>query len=982
METESLSKTLESTLRSALQGEVRFDRISRAIYSTDASIYQIMPQGVVVPRCVEDVIRTVRTCRRYGVPITARGGGTSQAGQAIGSGVQLDFSKYMNRILDLDVEGRTVVVEPGIVLDELNLALKPHGLVLPLDLSTSNRATVGGAMANNSAGTRSVVYGKTIDYVLELDVVLSDGSVVHFAPVAKEDLDARCRASDLEGHCYRMVRYLARRHAAEIDRRYPKILRRVGGYNLDDFVPTADSFNLSRIMVGSEGTLGLAVAAKLRLVPLPKRRVLCSVQFDGVLDSLDAVSPILEHGPSAVELLDRFILDTTKGKTEYEPLRDFIQGDPGGVLLVEFTGDTLEELAGRVDRLEADLATRRMGSHFHRALEPDAQARIWRLRKAGLGLSMSQRGDAKAHSFVEDTAVAPENLKEYIRRFMGVLERHQTRAGFYAHASVGLLHVRPVVDLKTADGVGKFALIANEVADLVLKYGGALSAEHGDGLVRSPFQEKMYGPVLYRAFRRLKAAFDPAGVFNPGKIVDAPPITENLKFGTEYTTREVETVFDFSDYGGISRAAEQCSGVGACRQSLRATMCPSYRATRDEVDVTRGRANALRLAISGQLGPDGLANKDLYPVLDLCLECKACKTECPTSVDMARLKSEFLHHYYARHGAPLGARVASRMDLLARLGSRLAPVSNWLSASSVSRWLNEKLLGLDRRRRLPDFAGRTFLDWWARRNGGSAAADKGDVALFADTFTNYFEPQHGVAAVRVARRLGARVVVPARVCCGRPLISKGFLRQAARQAEATIRTLTPLARRGIAIVFCEPSCYSAVRDDHPHLVPESMREQAQAVARAARTFEEWCGEALEALPAEEVGRLLGHGHPESSQILLHGHCHQKALVGMGPAVELLSRIPGAQVTPLDSGCCGMAGMFGYERKHYDVSRAVGELRLFPALREAASGTAVVAPGFSCRHQIDHFTDRQAVSTMELLASLMGETPIDRGATAP
>ena len=931
-----------------------------------------MPRGVVLPRCVEDVIRTVRACRRYGVPITARGGGTSQAGQAIGSGLQLDFSKYMNRILDLDVQGQTVVVEPGIVLDELNLALKPHGLVLPLDLSTSNRATVGGAMANNSAGTRSVVYGKTIDYVLELDVVLSDGSQVHFAPVAKEDLDARCRTQDLEGHCYRMVRYLARRHADEIDRRYPKILRRVGGYNLDDFVPTADTFNLSRIMVGSEGTLGLAVAAKLRLVPLPKRRVLCSVQFDGVLDSLDAVSPILEHGPSAVELLDRFILDTTKGKTDYEPLRDFIRGDPGGVLLVEFTGEAPEELAGRIDRLEADLANRQMGSHFHRALEPDAQARIWRLRKAGLGLSMSQRGDAKAHSFVEDTAVAPENLKEYIRRFMEVLERHQTRAGFYAHASVGLLHVRPVVDLKTADGVERFARIADEVADLVLKYGGALSAEHGDGLVRSPFQEKMYGPVLYQAFRRLKEVFDSAGVFNPGKIVDAPPITENLKFGTDYTTRDVETVFDFSDYGGISRAAEQCSGVGACRQSLRATMCPSYRATRDEADVTRGRANALRLAISGQLGPDGLADKDLYPVMDLCLECKACKTECPTSVDMARLKSEFLHHYYARHGTPLGARVVSRVDLLGRLGSRLAPLSNWFSGAFVSRWLNEKILGLDRRRRLPGFAGRTFLDWWARHKNGSAAGGGEEVAVFADTFTNYFEPQHGVAAVRVARRLNARVVVPPRVCCGRPLISKGFLRQAARQAEASTRTLVPLARRGVAIVFCEPSCYSAVCDDHPHLVPESMREQAQTVARAARTFEEWCSEALEALPEAEAGRLLGNAPSESLQILLHGHCHQKALVGMEPAVGLLSRIPGAQVTPLDSGCCGMAGMFGYERKHYDVSRSVGELRLFPALRDASSGTAVVAPGFSCRHQIDHFTDRQAVSTMELLASRLGE----------
>lgn len=963
---------LKHALEASLEGEIRFDRISRAIYSTDASIYQIMPLGVVLPRCQEDVKRTVQICRQYGVSITARGGGTSQAGQAVGAGIQLDLSKYMNRVLDLDLKDRTVLVEPGIVLDDLNTILKPYGLQLPLDLSTSNRATVGGAVANNSAGTRSVVYGKTIDYVLELDVVLSDGSLVHLAPLEGVELESYCQRKDLEGHCYRTVRGLARKHIQEIRYRYPKILRRVGGYNLDEFIPTAGSFNLSRMMVGSEGTLGLAVAAKLLLVPLPRKRVLCSVQFDSVLDALDAVGPILEHGPSAVELLDRFILNTTRGKSQYEPLRDFIVDDPSGVLLVEFMGDTLEELSEEVGRLELHLKNQGMGEHFYRAFDPEAQARIWQLRKAGLGLSMSQRGDAKAHSFVEDTAVATDHLKDYIRRFMEILDRYDTSAGFYAHASVGLLHVRPVVDLKTADGVEKFTRIAAEVADLVLEYGGSLSAEHGDGLVRSPFQEKMYGPVLYQAFRELKKAFDPAGVFNPGKIVDAPPITENLKFGPSYKTRQIKTVFDFSDYGGIARAAEQCSGVGACRQSLTATMCPSYRATRDEADVTRGRANALRLAISGQLGPEGLADSDLYPVLDLCLECKACKTECPTGVDMARLKSEFLYHYHDRHGASLGVRVASQIDSIARWGSRLTPLANWLSGSIPARWLNEKLLGFDRRRRLPPFAGKTFIQWWSRHNATlSRAVDSTRrIAIFADTFTNYFEPRHPSAAVQVAERLGFHVVVPPRVCCGRPLISKGFLQEAVRQAEATTRALIPLTQQGIPIVFCEPGCFSAVRDDHPHLVSVEMRDEARQVAQSCVTFEEWCCQILKALPKSIVKEQFQRSLPGTGQILLHGHCHQKALVGMDSSIQLLSNIPKAQVTSLDSGCCGMAGMFGYERGHYEVSRAVGEWRLFPALRESDAGTVVVASGFSCRHQISHFTEHKAVSSMELLATLI------------
>ncbi len=954
---------LQQALQSQIAGEVRFDRISRGLYSTDASVYQIMPAGVVIPRSTDDVVRTLMLCREYGVSLTARGGGTSQAGQACGEGIQLDFSKGMNRLLELDPDRQTVTVEPGIVLDELNALLQPYNLHLPLDLSTSNRATIGGMIANNSSGTRSIVYGKTIDYVNELTVVLSDGSLVHLQPLDGEQLAERCKQNNLEGTCHKTVQRLAAQHSDEIHRRYPKILRRVGGYNLDEFVDSTRPFNLSRLIVGSEGTLALVVAAKLRIVPLPKARIVGVVQFNGLLDALAATPVILEHGPSAVELIDRFILDSTRGKTEFEPLRDFIVGDPAAVLIVEFFGETPDELPGRINRLETDLRSRGFGTHFHRADDPDAQSRIWSLRRAALGLSMSQTGDAKAISFVEDTAVAPERLRDYIERFLAILEQHNAQAGFYAHASVGLLHIRPVVNLKTTDGIDKFTKIAEQIAELVLEFGGALSGEHGDGLVRSPFQQKMFGPELYQAFCEIKRTFDPQRLLNLGKIVEAAPRTENLRFGTQYETRDLPTAFDFSDFGGISRAAEQCGGVGACRKTLTGSMCPSYMATRDEADSTRGRANALRLAISGQLGPDGLTDRQLDPILDLCLECKACKTECPTGVDMARMKSEFLYQYQVAHGTRWRTRLLAHVADLSAWGSRLAPVSNWIAQNRAVRRLNELLWGLDRRRLPPRFVRQTFLRWWANRGQLDRDHRKPSVAIFADTFTNYLEPRHAVAAVRVAERLGADVVVPPHVCCGRPLISKGLLDEARTQAAATTAILSPLAERGIPIVFCEPGCYSAVRDDHPQLLRGELQQQARRVVESCLTFEEWANQML----AEADNHTLRDG-PE--RILLHAHCHMKALVGTAPAVQLLSRIPGVSVTDLDAGCCGMAGSFGYECEHYDVSQAIAERKLLPAVRRREADSVVVAPGFSCRHQIAHFTGVEAVSTAELLESLL------------
>jgi FAD/FMN-containing dehydrogenase/Fe-S oxidoreductase len=965
-------------LASQIDGEVRFDDLSRALYATDASVYQVVPTGVVIPKSREDVIRTVQLCGRHGCSITARGGGTSQAGQAVGAGIQLDFSKYLNRILVFNPGEQWVRVEPGIVVDELNAQLKPYGLHLPLDISTSDRATVGGMIANNSSGTRSVVYGKTLDYVMEITAALSDGSVVEFRSLNESDLAAKCDQTGLEGDCYRAVGRLTAEHATEIDRRFPKILRRVGGYNLDQFMRSSvHPFNLSRLVVGSEGTLCLVLDAKMKIVPLPPARAVAVVHFHALFDALAATPVILEHRPSAVELMDRFILESTRGKTVYGPLRGFIAGDPAAVFIVELFEESPGDLTARLDRLEAELRSRGIGYHFHRAMSAPEQAQIWKLRRAALGLSMSERGDAKAISFVEDTAVDPARLRDYIERFQQILAAHDTRAGFYAHASVGLLHVRPVVNLKTIEGVEKFQRIADEIANLVLEFGGALSGEHGDGLVRSSFQHRMYGPDLYRAFCEIKQAFDPAGIFNPGKIVHARPMIENLRFGPSYVTPDPPTALDFSDFGGLGRAAEQCSGVGECRKISAGTMCPSYMATREEMHTTRGRANALRLAMSQ---PNGLrlADDEVHTVLDLCLECKACKSECPTGVDMARMKAEFLHKLHQSHGVPLRARLLANPERMAKWVRRLAPFSQWFLQSRAGRWLQETMFGLSRHRPLPRVAARTFEEWHlehtraARIRGRGPLASKSPespVILFRDTFTNNFEPEIGIAVTELLEAAGRPVSLVQHRCCGRPLISQGLLDEAREQAEFNVEKLFPLVETGAKILFCEPSCLSAMREDTPGLLRGDMRQRAETLARSCLLFEEYFEHEW------STRRIELKLKPGPSKILFHGHCHQKAMGLLPPAIALLSRIPQCEVVDPDAGCCGMAGSFGYLHEHFHLSRRIAELRLLPAIRSRESGTIVVAAGTSCRQQIQKFVGETAVHPVVLLRSLLHRAPV-------
>ncbi|HYS26192.1 MAG TPA: FAD-linked oxidase C-terminal domain-containing protein, partial [Vicinamibacterales bacterium] len=869
----------------------------------------------------------------------------------------------------LNVAERWAIVEPGIVLDELNAQLKQHGLRFAPDISTASRATIGGMISNNSCGARSVLYGKTIDHVLELDVILADGSQAHLRPLDRAELNAACQGDTLEATCYREVRRIAGECADEIEKRYPKVVRRVGGYNLDEFVDGSKPFNLAKIIVGSEGTLAMITAAKVNLVPLPKEKAVLVIEFDRLLDALAATPVILKHKPSAIEVMDAFILNHARENPAMDRMRRAIlqTDDPGALLNVELYADRAEDLPPRLDAIERDLKPFKC---VYRRLIPLAdQARVWGFREASLGLSMAMKGDEKSLSFVEDTAVKPEVLRDYIDEFLAMIRRNGSSSGVYAHASVGCLHVRPVVNMKTAEGVARFEAIATQSADLVLKYGGALSGEHGDGLVRGPFMEKMFGSALYQAFRTVKHTFDPHGVFNPGKIVDCPPLTTNLRYGAGYQTPDPQTYFDYSEYGGFGRAVEMCSGVGACRKKLEGTMCPSYMVTRDERDVTRGRANALRLAMTGRLAEAGLGDEGVLETLDLCLECRACKAECPVGVDVARFKSEFLAGHWRKHGIPLGKRVLGNVRALSKVGSQFAPLSNTLAASGLGRWMNEKMFGIDRRRTPPAWVKRTFEERFKKvrlKADSTAAVESGfsRTILFNDTFTNFNEPENGLAAVGVLDAAGVGVRLAPHDCCGRPLISTGQLDAARALAKRNADALFDAASRGEKILFLEPSCLSAVREDAPALLRGEEQRRAQVVGDACILFEDYLERELAA------GRLSLALKAGPSTVVLHGHCHQKAMGLVAPSRALLSRIPSCKVVDLDSGCCGMAGSFGYSKDHYEVSKQIGERRLLPAARALKAGELLAAAGTSCRHQVAHFAGAEAQHPAVILHSLI------------
>ncbi len=945
---------IEAELKKRVEGDIRFDRYSRLLYSTDASMYQIEPIGVVVPRHKGDVQAVIEVANRVNVPMLPRGGGTSLAGQTVGHAIVMDFSKYMQNVLEVNQEELWCRVQPGLVQDELNAHVRPMGLQFGPDTSTSNRATIGGMIGNNSAGAHSLTYGKTLDHVLELTVLLADGSEVVMRDVSAETFETQSRSDSLEGRVYREVARLAQQNRHEILSRYPKIMRRVSGYNLDEFIKS-QPFNLSRMLVGSEGTLGLVVEAKMRLVPKPKWTALDVIHFNDDIEALEASQAILQTAPYALESTDQMILNLARGNIVQSQRLGFVQGNPSSLLMVEYAGESENEVKEQVFKLEALRKSQRIGYAATLAFKPEEVKAIWGVRKAGLGLLLGTKGDKKPIAFVEDAAVEPAQLPRFIKRFREIVTRHNAVAGYYGHCSVGCMHIRPLINLKEPSEVKKMVSIANEICDLVLEFNGAMSGEHGDGLARSHFNAKLFGPALYDAFRQVKRAFDPRNLMNPGKIVDAPPMTESLRISPVYKTWQPQTTLDFSDQGGFARAVEMCSGMGECRKKLDGTMCPSYMGTLDEEHSTRGRANALRAVLAGKVAKDEFSGKRLYEVMDLCLECKACKAECPSNVDMAKLKYEFLDHYHRTNGLPLRNRIFAGIETLNRIGSRLAPLSNWVANSKVNRFLMEWLAGVDRRRPLPQFAAQPFEDWFRRRNA-EGDGSRGEVVLFHDTFNNFNTPHVALAATRFLEAFGYRVLIVNKKCCGRPMISKGMLGDAKANAVWNVERLRPHVEKGTPIVGLEPSCLLTLRDEYPEFL---RTPEAKRVAAHSFLFDEFIAR------EEKAGRLSLKASVNGRKALLHGHCHQKALVGTGATISVLKAI-GYEVNEVDSGCCGMAGSFGFEKEHYDLSLTIGNRRLAPAVKAVAAPAEVVAPGISCRQQIEHLTGRKAKHPAELL----------------
>ncbi|HXU87905.1 MAG TPA: FAD-linked oxidase C-terminal domain-containing protein [Methylomirabilota bacterium] len=944
---------LEHELRKRVRGSVRFDQGSRLLYSTDASMYQVEPIGVVIPRDADDVAAAFDVARAQRVALLPRGGGTSLTGQTVNRALVFDFSQHMNQVLEVNTDEGWARVQPGLVQDELNAHVRPMGLLFGPDTSTSNRATIGGMLGNNSGGSHSIAYGLTVEHVMELTTLLADGTRVVFGTVTAEAFEAKCRLDGAEGRIYREIAAIRLEFADEIRTRYPKHWRRVAGYNLNEAIKDFP-LNVARVVVGSEGTLLAVLEAKVRLVKRPRTTALDVIHYQEIQEALESSQSILETGPYAVELTDKVILDLARSNIEQSKRMAFVNGEPGAILIVEYAGESEAEVRGKIEALEARRARERFGYAAHLAYDPAEQQSIWKLRKAGLGLLLGMKGDKKPIAFVEDTCVEPRHLKDFVPRFAEIFAKHETTGAYYGHCSVGCLHIRPVIDLKTPRGLEQVRAIADEITDLVLQYSGTISSEHGDGRARSPFLERMYGPTLMEAFRRLKNAFDPDHRMNPGNIVDSPGILENLRYGVSYKTWEPKTLLDFSEQGGFAAAIEMCNGVGACRKTLEGTMCPSYMVTRDEEHSTRGRANALRAVLSGRMAPAEFTGRRLYEVMDLCLECKGCKAECPSNVDMAKMKYEFLHHYYAANGRPLRNRLFGRIAALNALGARLPAVANRLANLPLNRWVLEKIAGIDRRRPLPALAEETFESWF-RRRPRPAAAPRGQVVLFHDTFVTYNVPGIGHAAVQLLEAGGYEVVLVDRKCCGRPMISKGMLTEAREHARYNVERLHPYAARGVAIIGLEPSCLLTLRDEWVDLL---RTEEARLVARQSALLEQFL------LRERERGLTLPFSG-RRQHALLHGHCHQKALVGTAPTVAALTWA-GFDVSEVDSGCCGMAGSFGFEREHYDVSIALGNRRLAPAVKATPADTAVIAPGISCRQQIEHLAGRRALHPAEAL----------------
>ena len=945
---------LEHRLSRETQGEVLFNAFSRGRYSTDASIYQIEPLGVVVPKSREDAATAIAIAREEGVSVLPRGAGTSQCGQTVARALVIDCSKHLDRVIAVDVEGHRARVEPGVVLDRLNRLLRQHKLFFPVDPSTASRATIGGMTANNSCGSRSLRYGNMVHNVRGIDALLADGTQAWFGELPGNFDDSAI--SERYRALVRRMRSLHRREAAEIERRFPKVLRRVGGYNIDSIDDAGH--NMARLLVGSEGTLAFFNEIELDLQPIPAHRVLGICHFPSFYDAMAATRKIVDLGPSAVELVDRTMIELSRDIPMFRPVVDrFVQGEPAAILLTEFAGDDVPENVRRLKALVELMGDLGFPGAVVEAVEPAFQQAVWEVRAQGLNIMMSMKGDGKPISFLEDCAVRLEDLADYTDRLTRIFEKHGTYGTWYAHASVGCLHVRPVLNVKQELEVRKMRAIAEEAFAMVREYKGSHSGEHGDGLVRSEFHEAMFGSRIVRAFEEVKDAFDPKGVFNPGKIVRSPKMDDRslFRFKPDYQPLPIDTALDWSEWGGFAAAAEMCNNNGACRARDAGVMCPSFRATGDEQHLTRGRANTLRLALSGQLGREALASDDMRETMALCISCKGCRRECPTGVDMARMKIEFLHHYRRRHGLSPRDRLIAYLPRYARFAARIAPLLNSRNRIPSLARLGERLFALRASRKLPEWASRPY-------HGASSGAGR-VVVLLVDTFNRYFEPENARAAERVLTRAGYRVVSPdptsgRPLCCGRTFLAAGLVDEARHEAKRMLDALAPHLAAGTPIVGIEPSCLLTLRDEFPAIVPGTA---TKALAERAQLFEEFVDS------ERATGRFeLSLGPMEGRTALLHGHCHQKAFGAVGAAVKALQLIPGLTVETVDSTCCGMAGSFGYEAEHYEMSMKIGELGVLPKMRAAPPDTLLAANGTSCRHQIADAAGREARHVVRIL----------------
>ena len=961
-----------SILAASLDGELYHDYTMRVLYATDASVYREMPLAASMPKNSDDLKQLIHFARTEKTSLIPRTAGTSLAGQCVGDGIVVDTSKHLNQILEVNKEESWVRVQPGVIRDDLNKHLKPYGLFFGPNTSTANRAMIGGMVGNNSCGSYSLVYGTTRDHVMEVKTILSDGSEVIFGELPKEEFEAKCELDSLEGQIYRQIRdeLSIKEKQDEIRKEFPKasIHRRNTGYAVDVlleseiFSENGNPFNFCNLICGSEGTLAIITEIKIHVDPLPPSHIgLICVHFKSLRESLKATVVAMRHKPRAVELMDKIILDCTKGNLLYQKNRFFVNGDPAAILIIEMGGGSQEDVEIALTQIENDFKAEGFGYDFPRVFGDDIK-KVWNLRKAGLGLLANVPGDAKPVAVIEDTAVEVSELPDYIEEFTEMMERYGQQSVYYAHAGAGELHLRPILNLKKEGDVAMFRSIGQSTAELVKKYNGSLSGEHGDGRVRAEFVPLMIGEKNYELLRRVKNLWDPNHIFNPGKIVDAAPMDESLRYDRGQETRDFITVFNFSETEGILRAAEKCNGSGDCRKSHLSggTMCPSFMATRNEKDTTRARANILREVLTRSNDDNPFANESIYEVMDLCLACKGCASECPSNVNVATLKAEFLHQYYQTHGVPMRAKAFANINRLNAFASKVAGLSNFFMRNGLTGGIMKRILGVAPKRNLPKIAG-TPLRKWFEKNQPIIQKPKKTVYFFFDEFTNFNDVEIGKKALQLLWKLGYEIKTIDHPESARAMISKGLLKDARRIAMYNVQAFGNIINEDMPLIGVEPSAILSFRDEYPKLVIEEFRRTAERVGENTMMVDEFIAREIEA--GNITSDLFSK---ESKKILLHGHCHQKALASVDHSVNLLSLPENYTVEVIPSGCCGMAGSFGYEKEHYDLSMQVGELVLFPTVREAEADTIIAAPGTSCRHQIKDGTAREAQHPVEVL----------------